>query len=34
VPPAEPVVGQPVAPIVLGGDAPAEMPRKRGWWRR
>ena len=36
VPPAreEPVIGQPVAPIILGGDAPAELPRKRGWWRR
>jgi len=32
-PAAEPQIGQPVAPIVLGGDAPAELPRKRGWWR-
>ncbi|HEV7265860.1 MAG TPA: Rne/Rng family ribonuclease [Falsiroseomonas sp.] len=32
--PAEPVIGQPVIPIVLGGEGPAELPRKRGWWRR
>jgi ribonuclease E len=31
---AEPVIGAPIAPIVLGGDAPAELPRKRGWWRK
>ena len=30
----EPVIGQPVAPIVLGAEAEAELPRKRGWWRR
>jgi hypothetical protein len=30
----EPVIGAPVAPIVLGTDAPTELPRKRGWWRR
>jgi ribonuclease E len=30
----EPVIGAPVAPIVLGGDTAAELPRKRGWWRR
>jgi ribonuclease E len=30
----EPVIGAPVAPIVLGTDAPAELPRKRGWWRK
>ncbi len=30
----EPEIGAPVAPIVLGGDAPAELPRKRGWWSR
>ncbi|WP_372622411.1 ribonuclease E/G [Falsiroseomonas sp.] len=34
VPPAEPVIGQPVAPIVLGAEGPAELPRKRGWWRK
>jgi ribonuclease E len=35
-PPAavEPVIGAPVTPIVLGADAPAELPRKRGWWRK
>jgi hypothetical protein len=35
-PPAreEPVIGQPIAPIVLGAEAEAELPRKRGWWRR
>jgi ribonuclease E len=32
--PAEPVIGTPVAPIVLGEGAEAELPRKRGWWRR
>jgi ribonuclease E len=30
----EPTVAPPVAPIVLGGEAPAELPRKRGWWSR
>ena len=30
----EPVIGQPVAPIVLGAEDAAELPRKRGWWRR
>jgi ribonuclease E len=30
----EPVIGQPIAPIVLGADAEGELPRKRGWWRR
>lgn len=30
----EPVIGTPVAPIVLGADPVAELPRKRGWWRR
>jgi ribonuclease E len=30
----EPVIGQPVAPIVLGAEAEGELPRKRGWWRR
>ena len=30
----EPVIGQPIAPIVLGAEAEAELPRKRGWWRR
>jgi ribonuclease E len=31
---AEPAIGPPVTPIVLGGEAPAELPRKRGWWSR
>ncbi len=31
---AEPEIAPPVAPIVLGGEAPAELPRKRGWWSR
>jgi ribonuclease E len=31
---AEPVIGTPVAPIVLGAEAQAELPRKRGWWRK
>jgi ribonuclease E len=30
----EPVIGQPIAPIVLGAEAEGELPRKRGWWRR
>jgi ribonuclease E len=29
-----PVIGTPVAPIVLGAGGEAELPRKRGWWRR
>jgi ribonuclease E len=29
----EPQIGTPVAPIVLGAEA-AELPRKRGWWKR
>jgi ribonuclease E len=32
--PNEPVIGSPVAPIVLGAETEAELPRKRGWWRR
>jgi ribonuclease E len=31
---AEPQIGAPVAPIVLGGEAPTELPRKRGWWKK
>jgi ribonuclease E len=30
----EPAIGAPVAPVVLSADPPAEMPRKRGWWRK
>ncbi|MBU8542605.1 MULTISPECIES: Rne/Rng family ribonuclease [Roseomonadaceae] len=29
----EPLAAPPVAPIVLGEGAPADLPRKRGWWR-
>ncbi|MGX9962090.1 Rne/Rng family ribonuclease [Roseomonas sp. F4] len=29
----EPVAAPPVAPIVLGEGPPADLPRKRGWWR-
>jgi ribonuclease E len=32
--PAEPVVGQPVLPVVLGSGAEAERPKRQGWWRR
>jgi len=32
-PPAEPVAAAPIAPIMLGEDATASLPRKRGWWR-
>jgi ribonuclease E len=31
---AEPVAAPPVAPILLDGTAAAELPRKRGWWRK
>jgi ribonuclease E len=30
---AEPQIGTPVPPIVLGAEA-VELPRKRGWWKR
>ncbi|WP_203075033.1 Rne/Rng family ribonuclease [Falsiroseomonas ponticola] len=35
-PPAAPevVAAPPIAPIVLGEGAEADLPRKRGWWRR
>jgi ribonuclease E len=32
-PKAEPVAAAPVAPIILGADTAADLPRKRGWWR-
>jgi ribonuclease E len=32
--PSEPVAAPPIAPIVLGVDADASLPRKRGWWHR
>jgi len=32
-PKVEPVAAAPVAPIVLGADTAADLPRKRGWWR-
>jgi hypothetical protein len=30
----EPEIGAPVAPVVLGSEPAAELPRKRGWWRK
>ncbi len=32
--PSGPQAGAPVQPIVLGSGTEAELPRKRGWWRR
>jgi ribonuclease E len=31
---AEPVVGAPVQPVVLGSGADADRPKRQGWWRR
>jgi len=33
-PRAEPVVGPPVQPVVLGSGAEASRPKRQGWWRR
>ena len=31
---AEPVVGAPIQPVVLGTGAEADRPKRQGWWRR
>jgi ribonuclease E len=32
--PAEPIVGAPVLPVVLGAGTEADRPKRQGWWRR
>jgi hypothetical protein len=32
--PAEPVIGQPVQPVVLGTGVEAALPKRQGWWKR
>ena len=32
--PAEPVIGAPVQPLVLGTGVEASLPKRKGWWKR